>query len=69
MMESTMRGLMQNRKKIVATQIYKSKNVDRRVGNCFEVPQLNDLVRTCDYNDTTTNDENYLEIIEMLKHS
>lgn len=48
MMENTMRGLMQNRKKLVATQMYKSKNVDRRVGNRFEGPQLNDLVRTCD---------------------
>ena len=62
MMESTMRGLMQNRKKLVATQMYKSRNVDRRVGNRFEGPQLNDLVRTCDYNDTTTNYDNDLEI-------
>ena len=62
MMESTMQGLMQNCKKLVATQMYKLRNVDRRVGNCFEGPQLNDLVRTCDYNDTTTNDDNDLEI-------
>ena len=40
MMESTMRGLMQNRKKFVATQMYKSRNLDCRVGNCFEGPQL-----------------------------
>jgi len=32
------------------------------VGNCFEGPQFSDLVRTCDYNDTTTNDDNDLEI-------
>ncbi len=57
-----MQGLMQNCKKLVATQMYKSKNVDRRVGNRFEGPQLNDLVRTCDYNDTNTNDDNDLEI-------
>ncbi len=62
MMENTMQGLMKNRKKLVATQMYKSKKVDRRVGNFFEGPQLNDLVRTCDYNDTTSNDENDLEI-------
>ena len=57
-----MRVLMQNRKKLVATQMYKSKNVDHREGNCFEGPQLNDLVRTCDNNDTTLNDDNDLEI-------
>ncbi len=62
MMENTMQGLMQNCKKLVATQMYKSKNVDHRVGNRFEGPQLNDLVHTCDYNDTTTNDDNDLEI-------
>ena len=48
MMESTMRGLMQICKKLVATQMYKSRNVDHRLGNCFEGPQLNDLVCTCD---------------------
>ena len=42
--------------------MYQSRNLDCRVGNCFEVPQLNDLIRTCDYNDTATNDDNYLEI-------
>ena len=42
--------------------MYKSRNLDCRVGNCFEGPQLNDLVRTCDYNDTGTNDDNDLEI-------
>ncbi len=42
--------------------MYKSKNVDCRVGNRFEGPKFNDLVRTCDYNDTTTNDDNDLEI-------
>jgi hypothetical protein len=42
--------------------MYKSTNVDCRVGNCFEGPQLNDLVCTCDYNETATNDDNDLEI-------
>ncbi len=42
--------------------MYKSKNVDLRVGNRFEGPQLNDLVCTCDYNDTTTDDDNNFEI-------
>ena len=62
MMEYTMRGLMQYHKKLLATHMYKSRNVDHRVGNHFEGPQLNDLVRTCNYNDTATNNDNDSEI-------
>ena len=42
--------------------MYKSRNEDCRVGSFFEGPQLNDLIRTCDYNDTGTNDDDDSEI-------
>ena len=62
-LESTIRGLKQNTKKLEATTIYRSSNADRRVGNSFFGPNVNDFVRTNDYNDTG-NDEGHTEMNE-----
>ena len=55
-LETTIRGLTIDHKKLVATTIYKSSNADRRVGNRFTGPNVNDYICTGHNNDTSTNE-------------
>jgi ABC-type molybdenum transport system ATPase subunit/photorepair protein PhrA len=55
-LETTIRRLTIDHKKLVATTIYKSSNADRRVGNRFIRPNVNDYICTGHNNDTGTNE-------------
>ena len=55
-LETTIRRLTIDHKKLVATTIYKSSNADRRVGNRFTGPNVNDYICTGHNNDTSTNE-------------
>ncbi len=52
MLESTIRGLMQNRKKKAATTMYRSLNADVRLGDRFTGPTLSALDSSGDSNNT-----------------
>jgi hypothetical protein len=52
-MESTIRALLQDRKKLVATGMYRSLKADHRVGNRFTGPQHNNNAAYTDNDDAT----------------